>query len=157
VPFRAVSLDDPAGLREMLEPCSVVAACAGPFSLYGEPLVAAAVQTDTHYLDTTGEQGFMRTVFEHYGERGREAGVALVPGRDAPRSPTAGAGASPLRSTSNGCCAIPPASRSRCRATSRRSGCAPCSTGWSYRRVLAALAGVGVSTEVEPFPASAAR
>jgi short subunit dehydrogenase-like uncharacterized protein len=80
VPFRAVSLNDPAGLREMLEGCSVVAACAGPFTLHGEPVVEAAVQTGTHYLDTTGEQGFMRMVFERYGERARKAGVALVSG-----------------------------------------------------------------------------
>lgn len=80
VPFVAVSLDDPAGLREMLAGCSVVAACAGPFTLHGEPLVEAAVETGTHYLDTTGEQPFMRMVFERYGERAADAGVALVSG-----------------------------------------------------------------------------
>jgi short subunit dehydrogenase-like uncharacterized protein len=80
VPFVAASVDDSAGLREMLEPCSVVVACAGPFGLYGEPVVAAAVDTGTHYLDTTGEQGFMRTVFDRYGARGAENGVALVSG-----------------------------------------------------------------------------
>lgn len=80
VPFRAVSVDDPARLREMLEPCSVVVACAGPFGLYGEPVVAAAVDTGTHYLDTTGEQGFMRMVFDRYGERAAEKGTVLVSG-----------------------------------------------------------------------------
>jgi short subunit dehydrogenase-like uncharacterized protein len=80
VPFRAVSVDDPAGLREMLEPCSVVVACAGPFSLHGEPVVAAAADTGTHYLDTTGEQGFMRMVFDRYGDRAAETGAALVSG-----------------------------------------------------------------------------
>jgi short subunit dehydrogenase-like uncharacterized protein len=80
VPFAAVSVDDPAGLRKILEPCSVVVACAGPFGLYGEPVVAAAVDTETHYLDTTGEQGFMRVVFERYGERAAEKGAALVSG-----------------------------------------------------------------------------
>ena len=80
VPFRAVSLDGAAGLREMLEECSVVAACAGPFSLHGEPLVEAAVETGTHYLDTTGEQGFMRMVFDRYGRQAEEKGVALVSG-----------------------------------------------------------------------------
>jgi short subunit dehydrogenase-like uncharacterized protein len=80
VPFAAVSVDDSAGLREMLEPCSVVIACAGPFGLYGEPVVAAAVDTGTHYLDTTGEQPFMRMVFDRYGARAVEAGVALVSG-----------------------------------------------------------------------------
>ncbi len=80
VPFRAVAADDPAGLREMLEPCSVVVACAGPFSLYGEPVVAAAADTGTHYLDTTGEQPFMRMVFDRYGERAAETGAALISG-----------------------------------------------------------------------------
>jgi len=80
VPFATVSLDDPAGLREMLEPCSVVAACAGPFTLHAEPVVEAAVETGTHYLDTTGEQGFMRMVFDRYGERAATKGAALVSG-----------------------------------------------------------------------------
>ncbi|HET8861676.1 MAG TPA: saccharopine dehydrogenase NADP-binding domain-containing protein [Solirubrobacterales bacterium] len=80
VPFTPVSVDDPAGLRELLKPCSVVVACAGPFGLHGEPVVEAAVDTGTHYLDTTGEQGFMRMVFERYGERAAESGAALVSG-----------------------------------------------------------------------------
>ncbi len=80
VPLVAVSLDDEAGLREMLEPCSVVAACAGPFSLHGEPVLAAAVDTGTHYLDTTGEQGFMRMVFDRYGAPATEKGATLVSG-----------------------------------------------------------------------------
>jgi short subunit dehydrogenase-like uncharacterized protein len=80
VPFRAVPVDDPAGLREMLEPCSVVVACAGPFGLYGEPVVAAAAETGTHYLDTTGEQGFIRMVFDRYGAKAAETGAVLVSG-----------------------------------------------------------------------------
>jgi short subunit dehydrogenase-like uncharacterized protein len=80
VPFAAASVDDPAGLREMLEPCSVVIACAGPFGLCGEPVVAAAVDTGTHYLDTTGEQGFMRMVFDRYGDKAAAKGAALVSG-----------------------------------------------------------------------------
>ncbi|HSR94795.1 MAG TPA: saccharopine dehydrogenase NADP-binding domain-containing protein [Solirubrobacterales bacterium] len=80
VAFAAVSVDEPAGLREMLEPCSVVIACAGPFGLHGEPVVAAAADTGTHYLDTTGEQGFMRMVFDRYGDKAAEKGAALVSG-----------------------------------------------------------------------------
>ena len=75
---RAVALDDPAGLRELLEPCAAVIACAGPFRLHGEPVVAAAVDSATHYLDTTGEQPFMRTVFDRYGDRALQAGVAAI-------------------------------------------------------------------------------
>jgi len=80
VPFEVVAADDAAGLRGLLEPCSVVIACAGPFTLHGEALVAAAAETGTHYLDTTGEQPFIRMVFEKYGERAEETGAALVSG-----------------------------------------------------------------------------
>jgi len=75
---RAVTLDDGSGLRELLEPCAAVIACAGPFQLHGEPVLAAAVDAATHYLDTTGEQPFMRLVFEQYGEAAERAGAALV-------------------------------------------------------------------------------
>jgi short subunit dehydrogenase-like uncharacterized protein len=80
VPFEVVEADDAEGLRKMLEGCAVVVACAGPFTLYGEGVVAAAATTGTHYLDTTGEQGFMRMVFERYGERATETGATLAPG-----------------------------------------------------------------------------
>ena len=75
----AVALDDPDGLRSLLTDCAAVIACAGPFSLHGEPLLAAAVDTATHYLDTTGEQTYMRTAFEAYGARAESAGTAVIP------------------------------------------------------------------------------
>ena len=75
---RVATLDDPASLRELLEPCAAVISCAGPFQLHGEPVLAAAVETGTHYIDTTGEQPFMRMVFERYGEAAQRAGIALV-------------------------------------------------------------------------------
>jgi short subunit dehydrogenase-like uncharacterized protein len=76
----AVSVEDGVGLQEMLEPCAAVVACAGPFTLHGEPVVAAAAETGTHYLDTTGEQPFMRMVFDRYGEKAAQTGAALVSG-----------------------------------------------------------------------------
>ena len=76
--IRDASLDDSAALRELLDPCAAVIACAGPFQLHGEPVLAAAVDTGTHYLDTTGEQPFMLKVFDEYGPSAERAGVALV-------------------------------------------------------------------------------
>jgi short subunit dehydrogenase-like uncharacterized protein len=80
VPTAVAPLDDPAALRDLLEPCTAVVACAGPFTLHGEPLLAAAVDTGTHYLDTTGEQPFIRLAFDRYGARAAERGAALVSG-----------------------------------------------------------------------------
>jgi hypothetical protein len=55
VPIAVASVDDPGALRSLLGPCAAVVACAGPFPLHGEPVLAAAADTGTHYLDTTGE------------------------------------------------------------------------------------------------------
>jgi short subunit dehydrogenase-like uncharacterized protein len=78
VPVHPASVDDPAALRALLEPCAAVIACAGPFMLHGEPVLAAAADTGTHYVDTTGEQPFMQTVFERYATRAAQSGAALV-------------------------------------------------------------------------------
>lgn len=80
VPAEAASIDDSAALRALLDPCAAVIACAGPFTHYGEPILAAAAETGTHYLDTTGEQTFMRKVFDRYGEPAERSGAALVTG-----------------------------------------------------------------------------
>ena len=42
---REATLDDPASLRALLADCAVVVDCAGPFVRYGEPVLAAAVET----------------------------------------------------------------------------------------------------------------
>jgi short subunit dehydrogenase-like uncharacterized protein len=76
---RTASLDDPASLRELLADCATVISCAGPFVRFGEPVLAAAVETGTHYLDTTGEQPYMKLAFERYGPGAARAGVAVVP------------------------------------------------------------------------------
>ncbi len=79
VETRAVALDDPDGLRHLLGDAAVVIDCAGPFVRYGEPIARAAVETGTHYVDTTGEQPYMRLLQERYDDPARAAGVAVVP------------------------------------------------------------------------------
>jgi short subunit dehydrogenase-like uncharacterized protein len=72
-------IDDPAALRELLFGCAAVINCAGPFVLHGEPVLRAAVETSTHYLDTSGEQAWMRLAFERYGPGAADAEVAVIP------------------------------------------------------------------------------
>jgi len=73
------SLDQPEQLRELLGDCAAVINCAGPFTLHGEPVLQAAVETATHYLDTTGEQPYMQMAFERYGPQAEAAGVVVIP------------------------------------------------------------------------------
>jgi short subunit dehydrogenase-like uncharacterized protein len=69
--------DEPA-LRRQFRPGDVVLNCAGPFTRLGEPVVRAAVAAGAHYLDTTGEQEFMRRIQERYDAPARAAGVTVV-------------------------------------------------------------------------------
>ena len=75
-PVRPAPLDDRAALRRAFGDCAAVINCAGPFARYGEPVVRAAVETGTHYVDTTGEQPYMQRIFDALddaarGRRGR--------------------------------------------------------------------------------------
>ncbi len=78
-PAQAAPLDDEAALRRLLTDAAVVINCAGPFTLAGDALVRAAVDTGTHYVDSTGEQPFIRMIFERHAGAAERAGVALVP------------------------------------------------------------------------------
>lgn len=80
VAYSVASVDDPESLRELLADCAAVIDCAGPFLLYGEPVLKAAVETETHYLDTTGEQPYMKLALDEYSEPASRAGVAVIPG-----------------------------------------------------------------------------
>ena len=79
-PLHALGTDDAAGLRKLFSGCSAVIACAGPFYLHGEPILAAAVDTGTHYLDTTGEQPFIRMALDEYGPMAAANGSAVMSG-----------------------------------------------------------------------------
>jgi short subunit dehydrogenase-like uncharacterized protein len=79
-PVRAAAVDDRDALRHVLGDCAAVINCAGPFTFFGEPVARAAVETGTHYVDTTGEQPYMQRIFERLDEPARAAEVAVVPG-----------------------------------------------------------------------------
>lgn len=79
IPIQPASLDEPEQLRALLADCAAVIDCAGPFMLHGEPVLRAAVDTGTHYLDTTGEQTYMRLAFDTYGSLAERAGTVVIP------------------------------------------------------------------------------
>jgi short subunit dehydrogenase-like uncharacterized protein len=73
---RCFAVEDAAG---HLGDVDAVLNCAGPFSETADALVDACIETDTHYLDITGELA----VFERISRRddaAADAGVTLLPG-----------------------------------------------------------------------------
>jgi short subunit dehydrogenase-like uncharacterized protein len=56
----------------------VLVSTVGPFARFGEPALHAAVAAGAHYIDSTGEPPFVRTVFERFGPQAAAAGCTLV-------------------------------------------------------------------------------
>lgn len=69
----------PDTVRALVERGDVLVSTVGPFTRWGSAAVEAAVAAGAHYLDSTGEPGFIREVFERWGPRAANAGSALVP------------------------------------------------------------------------------
>ncbi|WP_105101781.1 saccharopine dehydrogenase family protein [Microbulbifer pacificus] len=57
----------------------VVCNTVGPFVNFGLVGVEAALKAGCHHIDTTGEQEYIRTVRDEYGEQFRQAGLLVSP------------------------------------------------------------------------------
>jgi short subunit dehydrogenase-like uncharacterized protein len=58
-----------AALSELFRGSKVVCSTVGPFATFGAEVVEACLHAGCHYLDTTGEQNWIRRVDEEYGPR----------------------------------------------------------------------------------------
>ena len=71
---------DVESLTELFSGAKVVCNMVGPFARYGHETVQAALAAGAHYIDTTGEQDWVRDCDEKYGQQFADAGLLLSPG-----------------------------------------------------------------------------
>ncbi|MBN2502174.1 MAG: saccharopine dehydrogenase NADP-binding domain-containing protein [Anaerolineales bacterium] len=72
---------DPTHAISLVHLCKdtrVLINCVGPFTDYGEPVVAQAAQCGVHYLDITNEMGYVHAV-QKYSAVAQSSGAAIVP------------------------------------------------------------------------------
>ena len=72
-------LDDPYRLEQRLKKTAFVFNCAGPFQATAQPLVTACLNTQTHYLDITGELSVFETLLG-YDTAAKNNKIMLLPG-----------------------------------------------------------------------------
>ncbi len=72
-------VDRPESLGSLLKRGDVLITTVGPFLRYGATALDAAIAAGAHYLDSSGEAQWIRTVFEDHGPAAARAGVALLP------------------------------------------------------------------------------
>lgn len=66
-------------LKPLFEQVDVVINVAGPFMQVAWPIVEACLETNCHYLDTTGEQDWTRAIQEKYGQSFADKKLLLSP------------------------------------------------------------------------------
>ena len=79
LPHKVFGLDDPATIESALDGVDVVYHAAGPFVHTSDPMIRACINTNTHYLDITGEYPVFENTFS-YDEQAKAAGIALISG-----------------------------------------------------------------------------
>ena len=74
---RVADTDDHDRLVAAFRGADAVINCAGPFIISGVAVIRAAVAAGCQYVDTAGEQLYLKQVFDTFGSA---AGVTIVPG-----------------------------------------------------------------------------
>ncbi|MBX3563713.1 MAG: saccharopine dehydrogenase NADP-binding domain-containing protein [Sphingomonas sp.] len=77
-PLLTANADDPAALKALTARAQVIITTVGPYQLYGEPLLAACVETGTAYVDLCGEPNFMHAMIRKYQDAAKASGARIV-------------------------------------------------------------------------------
>lgn len=68
----------PEEISSMASSCQVVCAAAGPFSSFGEVVVASCVEHSTHYVDITGDALWIHDMIQKYHAEAKAKGAMIV-------------------------------------------------------------------------------
>ena len=70
--------DDPASIRNLAASARVVATTVGPYSEYGEAVVAACAAVGTDYVDLCGEPAFVDRMYVQHHATAQRTGARIV-------------------------------------------------------------------------------
>ncbi len=66
-------------VSDVVSKTRILVTTVGPYSLYGEHVISSCASLGTHYLDITGEVGFIKKMADKYGDQAQESGAILIP------------------------------------------------------------------------------
>ncbi len=76
--FQVAEATEPASVRALVQRGDVLVTTVGPFARWGRAAVEAAVSAGAHYVDSTGEGSFLRSVVGEHGPQAADAGSVLL-------------------------------------------------------------------------------
>ncbi|MBE9372854.1 saccharopine dehydrogenase NADP-binding domain-containing protein [Saccharopolyspora sp. HNM0983] len=78
LPLVHADTTDPASMQELAAGARVVITTVGPYTQYGDPLVAACADNGTDYVDLAGEPEFVDRMYLRHHERAATSGARIV-------------------------------------------------------------------------------
>lgn len=77
-PLVTADTNSPESLTAMCQRARIIITTVGPYTLYGEALVAACAETGTDYVDLCGEPIWMRQMIDKYETKAIASGARIV-------------------------------------------------------------------------------
>ena len=71
--------EDKKSLETIVKKANVIASLAGPFNKYSNNLVSECVKNETHYVDITGENLWVRDLIDMYHSEAERKGIFIIP------------------------------------------------------------------------------
>jgi short subunit dehydrogenase-like uncharacterized protein len=65
-------------LDNLTSKANIIMNAAGPFTFWGQNVVASCIRNKTHYLDITGEPSFVAGIYTQFAQEAKNAGVSVV-------------------------------------------------------------------------------
>ena len=78
LPLEQADIGAPDSLARLAASTRVLVSTVGPYTNYGEPVVAACAAAGTDYLDLTGEPEFVDRMWLRYDAQARQTGARLI-------------------------------------------------------------------------------
>ena len=79
LPTQLANVTDHDSVCALVDAGDVLITTVGPFERLGFAAVRAAAERGAHYIDSTGEVGFVRAIHKHHHELARDTGAIMVP------------------------------------------------------------------------------
>lgn len=79
LPFLIADLHDPAALKAILKDVPLVVQAAGPYHITAKPMIAACLETNTHYIDLNGDMDVFEMLLA-LDDQAKAKNIMVMPG-----------------------------------------------------------------------------
>ncbi|XP_066254804.1 saccharopine dehydrogenase-like oxidoreductase [Euwallacea similis] len=78
IPIIIADVENQESLQNMAKKARLVINCCGPYRFFGEPVVKACVESETHHIDVSGEPQYITQVELDYHDEAQQKGIYLI-------------------------------------------------------------------------------